>query len=160
MPDELAAALDDIRERVRAQEALVASMAVATVSLPEFNAGQDRLAQCVPRLLAALDAVLAEHQMQPGMFPPECRVCATGDNDFGDLIAEIWPCTTVQAIAAALEAVAEPDPTAVSFINWDGLAEIGRRLAEAFNEMARAAAEALAPMGKMAQALAHAHDAA
>ena len=52
-----------------------------------------RLSDCadidVPRLLAAVDAVLAIHQMEPGMFPPQCGVCVTSDNNFGDLMSEI-----------------------------------------------------------------------
>jgi hypothetical protein len=40
-------------------------MAVASVDAVEFNAMQDRLAECVPRLLATLEAVLelaAQHE--------------------------------------------------------------------------------------------------
>jgi hypothetical protein len=63
----------------------------------------------VERLLAAVDAVLELHQMEPGMFPPQCTVCVNGDNDFGDLMAEIWPCPTVRAISRALLGEESPD---------------------------------------------------
>jgi hypothetical protein len=56
--DKLTAALDEIRERVGERDALIERMKVAAVGVPEFNAAQDRLAECTPRLLAALDKVL------------------------------------------------------------------------------------------------------
>ena len=51
----VAAALDEIRERVGQSAALLTRM---PVSPREFNASQDRLAEWTAPLLAALDAVL------------------------------------------------------------------------------------------------------
>lgn len=53
--DPLAAALEEIRAAVAASDALFSRM---PVDVREFNASQDKLAECVRPLLAALDAVL------------------------------------------------------------------------------------------------------
>ena len=65
-----------------------------------------RLSDCadldVPRLLAAVDAVLAHHQPQPGMFPPTCFACAAWDEDAEETVEACWPCPTYLAISRAL----------------------------------------------------------
>ena len=58
MANDRIAALDEIRELVAAREALIVRMDTAGVNVVEFNATQDGLADRVPSLLAALDAVL------------------------------------------------------------------------------------------------------
>ena len=54
------------------------------------------------RLLAAVDAVLAHHQPQPGMFPPTCFACAAWDEDAEETVEACWPCPTYLAISRAL----------------------------------------------------------
>lgn len=58
--DKVAAYLDEVRELVAERDKLVDRIRAAGgwVDAREFNAAQDRLAERVPRLLAALDAVL------------------------------------------------------------------------------------------------------
>jgi hypothetical protein len=98
MPDDtLPAALDEIRELVSERDKLVACAAVAAVSVAEFNAAQDRLAERVPRLLAALDEVLKLHHRIPPRPVSQrnfdsCRICRNYR----------WPCPTIQAISRAL----------------------------------------------------------
>ena len=53
-------------------------------------------------LLAAVDAVLAHHQPQPGMFPPTCFACAAWDEDAEETVEACWPCPTYLAISRAL----------------------------------------------------------
>ena len=54
--DPLSAALDAVRDLIGARDALVRQ---ETIGVREFAAAEGRLADRVPRLLAALDAVLA-----------------------------------------------------------------------------------------------------
>lgn len=58
-PDQLTAYLDGVRGDIGALEALVTRLTTFAVPVAEFNAAQDRLAGHTPRLLAAVEAVLA-----------------------------------------------------------------------------------------------------
>lgn len=68
--DKVTAYLAEVERRVRQREELVARMEFAAVSAPEFNAAQDRLAECAPVLLAAVRAGLGLHQ--PHRIYDEC----------------------------------------------------------------------------------------
>lgn len=57
--DPVAAYLAETAELIARRDELVARMTVAAVDAPTFNAAQDRLAERVPALAAALTAVLA-----------------------------------------------------------------------------------------------------
>jgi hypothetical protein len=60
--DPVAAYLAGVREDIAGQDKLVARMATSSVDVREFNATQDRLAEHVPRLLAAVEAALGKHR--------------------------------------------------------------------------------------------------
>jgi hypothetical protein len=62
MPDNLTAALDEIREHLAHRDALMEqAMTARRVPQTAISENRDRLVADVPRLLAALDAVLARH---------------------------------------------------------------------------------------------------
>jgi len=64
--------------------------------------GEDRVLEDLSALIGLARAVLGQHQMKPGMFPPECSACGFWDDEIEEFVPEIYPCPTVQAIAKAL----------------------------------------------------------
>lgn len=87
--DRLSVAIQEIRDRLAERDALVIRMRTTSVDIAEFNAAQDRLADCVEPLLAALVTVLAKHH--PEDSEPCCAECGF-----------TWECPTVRDITAAL----------------------------------------------------------
>jgi hypothetical protein len=57
--DPVAAELGPIRERIAELDTLIERMKTSAVDIHVFNAAQDRLAEATPRLLSAVDKVLA-----------------------------------------------------------------------------------------------------
>jgi len=90
--DRLAARLAEVRERCM---------------LPAFPWNWDLVAASkmtsddLPRLLAAVEAVLMIHasEPEPGLLPPTCVVCQTIPDSWS---RDEWPCPTVQAITTEL----------------------------------------------------------
>lgn len=101
--DPLAAALDEVRVLVAARDALVRRMATGeAVGVPVFNAAQDRLAERVPALLAAVDAALASHEPyplygnaatedEPGCCPHDPDADCHFEGDDGDWLCRCRP---------------------------------------------------------------------
>lgn len=127
LPDDLlSAALAEIRDLISTQNALIERMRTEAVGIHVFNASQDRLAERVPRLLAAVDAVLALHKPEDeviytacaahvitgpsGRDPlrfdkmascPDCRRRTVPTCSHCEHVDE-WPCPTYEAIAREL----------------------------------------------------------
>ncbi len=76
----------------------------------------DHLARHDPgRVLREVDAkrkIVAEHAMEPGMFPPSCvRCCDTNTAQYPQRWdALMWPCPTVRALAAVWSDHEDYDP--------------------------------------------------
>jgi predicted Zn-ribbon and HTH transcriptional regulator len=64
--------------------------------------GETHVLEDLDALIKAARMALAQHQVKPGMFPPECTSCGYWDDDIEEFVAQIWPCPTVDAISAAL----------------------------------------------------------
>jgi hypothetical protein len=92
MPDDVTAALAEIRGEVADLDKLIKRMRVAAAR-PAVYPVPDKLAARVPRLLAALDEALAFHQAYDGY----CGGCLDA---YGQGVK--WPCDEYQAISRAL----------------------------------------------------------
>ena len=98
-PDQVTAFLAGAQEAVRQQDELVARMRTAAVSAVEFNAAQDRLAERVPSLLAAVAEVFKAHRPVIGEDGRDrCAWCRT--SPLGQ--REPWPCGEFQNVSSAL----------------------------------------------------------
>ena len=138
--DPASAALAAIRADIGARDDLITRMQPGrSYPVAEFNGAQDRLAERVPSLLAAVERVLELHRRR-GTPVRTHRICAKHapwGNDEGHTAAcpdctvtekwvcaepscrcwcpddDGWPCPTVRAITAALagDGESEPSPT-------------------------------------------------